>query len=86
MASYFDEHDCQPLGEGEGPNHFLHFARLLIDSGAWNESDFEAMFTHKTPPPTSRKFLADLKDHLVRDEGTALKSLSCPFKALPTYL
>lgn len=27
MASYFDEHDCNPLGEGEQPNHTLHFAR-----------------------------------------------------------
>ncbi len=37
MASYFDEHDCLPLGQGEIPDHILHFARLLIDTGAWNQ-------------------------------------------------
>lgn len=27
MASYFDEHDCEPLADGEQPNHMLHMAR-----------------------------------------------------------
>lgn len=39
MASYFDEHNCQPFAQGERPNHFLELARLLLDSGAavdWN--------------------------------------------------
>ena len=27
MASYYDEHDCEPLKEGEQPNHLLHLAR-----------------------------------------------------------
>ena len=69
MASYFDEHDCEPLREGQGPDHFLHFARLLIDSGNWNQGEFAAIFQDRTPPPTSKKFLDDLKDHLVRSEG-----------------
>ena len=69
MTSYFDEHDCEPLREGQGPDHFLHFARLLIDSGNWNQGEFAAMFQDRTPPPTSKKFLEDLKDHLVRSEG-----------------
>ena len=29
MASYFDEHDCEPLKEGEQPNHLLHMARYV---------------------------------------------------------
>lgn len=29
MASYFYEHDCEPLGEGEQPNHLLHMARWV---------------------------------------------------------
>lgn len=33
MASYFEEHDCRPLEEGETPNHTLHLARLLLDGG-----------------------------------------------------
>jgi hypothetical protein len=74
MASYFDEHDCQPLGQGEGPDHMMHMARLLIDSGAWNESEFSAMFSDRVPPPTSKKFLDDLKDHLVRNED----EVQCP--------
>ena len=72
MASYFDEHNCEPLGDGQSPDGFLHLARLLVDSGAWNETEFSSLFSHQTPPPTSKKFLADLKDHLVRegeDEG-----------------
>ena len=27
MASYFDEHNCVPLRDGETPDHFLHMAR-----------------------------------------------------------
>ena len=72
MTSYFEEHDCEPLGSGQGPDHFLHFARLLIDSGAWNQTEFAAMFQERTPPPTSKKFLEDLKDHLVRSEGNQI--------------
>ena len=33
MTSYFDEHDCEPLGTNEQPNSQLHLARLLLDSG-----------------------------------------------------
>lgn len=29
MASYFDEHDCEPLADGEQPNHMLHMARYV---------------------------------------------------------
>ena len=69
MASYFDEHDCEPLRDGQAPDGFLHFARLLIDSGAWNQSEFSALFQDRTPPPASKKFIADLKDRMIRDEG-----------------
>ncbi len=37
MASYFDEHDCEPLAAGQQPDHFMHMARLLIDTGYWNQ-------------------------------------------------
>ena len=37
MATYFDEHDCQELREGETPDHLMHFARLLMDSGVWDQ-------------------------------------------------
>ena len=29
MSSYFDEHDCDPLVNGEAPNHLLYLARFL---------------------------------------------------------
>ena len=34
---YFDEHNCQELADGQGPDHLMHFARLLIDTGMWNQ-------------------------------------------------
>ena len=73
MTSYFDEHDCEPMRDGQGPDHFLHFARLLIDSGYWNDRDFSALFQDRAPPPTSKKFMDDLKDHLVRVESKHFK-------------
>lgn len=30
MASYFDEHDCEPLGDGQAPNHTLSLARQVL--------------------------------------------------------
>jgi len=30
MASYYDEHDCRPLEDGEHPNHLLHLARFVV--------------------------------------------------------
>jgi len=27
MASYYDEHNCKPLVDGERPDHLLHLAR-----------------------------------------------------------
>lgn len=60
MASYFDEHDCAPLGDNERPNEFLMLARLLLDSGIANALDisFEDA-TSKLPPPVSKAWLKD---------------------------
>ena len=30
MTSYFDEHDCEPLGENQRPNNDLLLARMLL--------------------------------------------------------
>lgn len=68
MASYFDEHDCQPLASGQSPDHLMHMARLLVDTGAWNETEFAAMFEQRTPPPASKEFLESLDDILIRNE------------------
>jgi hypothetical protein len=65
MASYFDEHNCTPLENGETPNHFLDLARLLIDSGigAEFELEFERIFGHvdgRKQPPASKEFIENL--------------------------
>ncbi|KAH6944009.1 hypothetical protein HPB50_001165 [Hyalomma asiaticum] len=64
MASYFDEHNCEPLGPGEQPDHLLHLARLLIDGGfgAHFDMEYHRIFPdqpHK--PPASKQALQSLK-------------------------
>lgn len=69
MASYFDEHNCEPLRNGEAPDHLLHMARLLLDSGVGVEFDmtFNRIFgNEKPPPPTSKKVIADLRTRVIR--------------------
>lgn len=56
MASYFDEHDCLPLGDNERPNELLMLARLLVDSGI---SDGFNMNSEKLPPPVSKSWLKE---------------------------
>jgi hypothetical protein len=41
MASYYDEHDCKPLVDGEQPNHLLHLASIFAGD--------------RRPPPASKK-------------------------------
>ena len=66
MSSYFDEHNCEPLGAGESPNHSLHLARLLLDSGYSHQfqMEFEDVFgliDGRKQPPASKEFLRQLK-------------------------
>ncbi|KAL1423542.1 hypothetical protein MTO96_020930 [Rhipicephalus appendiculatus] len=72
MASYFDEHDCEPLGPGEQPDHLLHLARLLIDGGfgASFDMEYERIFPdqpHK--PPASKQAIQSLKREPVEETG-----------------
>ena len=63
MASYFDEHNCEPLGPGQQPNHMLHLARLLLDTGVdaeWAMQLADQMGIKQ--PPTSAEVLANLPD------------------------
>jgi len=62
MASYFEEHNCEPLKEGETPDHLLHLARQLIDGGYARdlEMEFESVFGKERPPPASKKVVAEL--------------------------
>jgi len=68
MASYFDEHNCEPLGPNETPNHDLHFARLLRDFGIFTRSQ-------ETAPPASKEFVKNLPDKIVTSKD---KDHSCP--------
>ena len=59
MASYFDEHDCEPLGEGQSPDHYLHLARLLRDGGFLEE--FQELFGQiEASPPASKEVVQNL--------------------------
>ena len=61
MASYFDEHDCEPLGENETPNEQLLLARLLIDSGIAQalQLSYPNIMNQNLAPPISKKWLSE---------------------------
>lgn len=63
MASYYEEHDCNPLADGQMPDHDLHLARLLIDTGVGAQMDmeFERVFGGKKPS-TAKKVIEELPD------------------------
>ncbi|XP_067671078.1 E3 ubiquitin-protein ligase RNF181-like [Haliotis asinina] len=66
MASYYDEHDCEPLGDGERPNHLLHLARLLLDTGYAADEDFSRIFGgERKVPPAAKKVVEDLPTKLI---------------------
>lgn len=63
MASYFDEHNCDPLGDNERPNEQILLARFLLDSGIatalnLDYTNFQATASNLAPP-VSKKWLAD---------------------------
>lgn len=70
MASYYDEHNCPELAAGEEPDHWLHLARLLLDSGLAVdlEMEFSRIFGDDEMPGAGKSFIdslpeaADLKD------------------------
>lgn len=62
MSSYFDEHNCAPLSEGNAPDDLMQFARFLVMSGNWNHSEFSSLFADRPPPPVSKEFLAGLEE------------------------
>ena len=65
MTSYFDEHNCEPLGQNESPNGQLMLARLLLDSGVATAlgMDFASLSAANNmadlPPATSARWLRD---------------------------
>lgn len=74
MASYYDEHNCPELTEGETPGPLI-LARMLHDLGLTDNPDsvtpaefnldneFRRLFGDDTrPPPASKEFIANLPD------------------------
>ncbi|XP_072164637.1 E3 ubiquitin-protein ligase RNF181-like [Diadema setosum] len=82
MASYFDEHNCEPTGE-EGPelNTLLRWARILInDIRDYAEREGLALPEDiRKAPPASKEVVANLK--LTRKTSDRLGK--CPICLVP---
>uniref|UniRef100_A0A672LGD3 E3 ubiquitin-protein ligase RNF181 n=1 Tax=Sinocyclocheilus grahami TaxID=75366 RepID=A0A672LGD3_SINGR len=80
MASYFDEHDCEPTNPEEQyrQNALLELARSLmqgldIDSGSFDLSDWD----QRLPPPAAKAVVQSLPVVIISPEQ-ADKALKCP--------
>ncbi|KAJ8263604.1 hypothetical protein COCON_G00160610 [Conger conger] len=80
MASYFDEHDCEPTNPEEQyrQNALLELARSLmqgmdIDLGPFEVSDWD----NRLPPPAARAITQNLPTVVITPEQ-ADKGLKCP--------
>lgn len=73
MSSYFEEHGCSPLQRGEVPEHFLHFARLILRGGYWQDMQIEFTqlfgFGDRPPPPASKDFIKSLETSTISEKG-----------------
>lgn len=83
MGDYFDEHNCEPLGQNETPNDYLLLARLLLDTGIANAMniDYNNLFGYQSnsdlPPATSKEWLnTQLSENLLSE--SSVKGLECP--------
>ncbi|KAM7238797.1 hypothetical protein CapIbe_010317 [Capra ibex] len=77
MASYFDEHDCEPLDRERDPrtNMLLELARSLF-----NRMDFEDLglvvdWDHHLPPPAAKTAVENLPRTVI---GGSQAELKCP--------
>jgi len=52
------------------PDHMLHMARFLLDSGvaADTEMELDRLFPHGRPPPTSKEFVQNLEKFSPKSE------------------
>lgn len=80
MSSYFDEHNCT---EGSRPDPALQLARLLVDTGAAAEEEFETLFLEligrgeATTPPASEAVLKEIPRIDITKEQVTNKD-QCP--------
>ncbi|XP_028711018.1 E3 ubiquitin-protein ligase RNF181 isoform X2 [Peromyscus leucopus] len=89
MASYFDEHDCEPLNpEREARNNMLlELARRVRGAWSWapgsrslfNRMDFEDLglvdWEHHLPPPAAKAVVESLPRTVI---GSSKAELKCP--------
>ncbi|XP_038610699.1 LOW QUALITY PROTEIN: E3 ubiquitin-protein ligase RNF181 [Tachyglossus aculeatus] len=80
MASYFDEHDCEPgiPEEQYRQNALLELARTLfsgmdIDLGSADLTDWD----HRLPPPAAKRIVQNLPTAVITG-AQADKGLKCP--------
>ncbi|XP_057599090.1 E3 ubiquitin-protein ligase RNF181 isoform X2 [Hippopotamus amphibius kiboko] len=79
MASYFDEHDCEPLNPEQDArtNMLLELARSLF-----NRMDFEDLglvvdWDHHLPPPAAKTAVENLPRTVIRGSQAELKCPVC---------
>ena len=61
MASYFDEHGCEPHNSDEhSSNLYISLARMLQDMG-FESQVMSFLSNEERKPPASKQFIADLK-------------------------
>jgi len=80
MSSYFDEHNCE---EGSRPDGLLQLARLLVDTGAAADAEFERLFLEligrgeTSTPPASEAVIKDIPRIPISKEMVSAKD-QCP--------
>lgn len=64
MTDYFQEMGWQPLGEGQAPDNFLHFARLFRDYNI-----FDTSLADRLPPPAAKAVVDHLPTETIDKSG-----------------
>jgi E3 ubiquitin-protein ligase RNF181 len=60
MASYFDEHNCEPLAANQAADNHILLARLLVDSGIMDALQMNAFTSgSRLAPATSKRWLSE---------------------------
>ncbi|GAB1599997.1 E3 ubiquitin-protein ligase RNF181-like isoform X2 [Argonauta hians] len=82
MASYFDEHDCEPLADGQAPNHSLSLARLLLQNGIsveWWAEVQRILGNEMSTPPTSKEVIKslDTRNITATEAAAAAERMQC---------
>ncbi|KOB73489.1 Uncharacterized protein OBRU01_11053 [Operophtera brumata] len=66
MAGYFEEMGWRELQDGESPDHLLHMARFLLDSGVYDDN-FSGEWP-RLPTPASKEAVNNLPEVTIESE------------------